>query len=347
MATGFPNSKVRPSEETECLAGASIADVLRLLSAGATGEILMALGAGPLRTKDLTERVPGYAPRTIYRYAGKLAELEVVEREEEPGVPSKVVHTLTDPCGSELYELIGRYADAAMSRLPDGRIDAHSWASLGLLADLWESGMLEELACSPRSPTELAQGRHGLSYHQINRRAGLFRIGGFLTEWAGPGRRHCYALTEKTRRAMGLITGIARWRHLHVAAEDEEGMTCGEMVTALRASLPLVGLPEHTGKCLKVQVVQDGEPAGAEGEPVWVEIEAGGAVHSCADPSSNVDAWARAEIATWIPAILEGDSKLVLVGGEEGLVSDCLDRLNRVLWPPVELNLPRRSRAVL
>ncbi|MGN6276455.1 MAG: winged helix-turn-helix transcriptional regulator [Solirubrobacterales bacterium] len=334
MATGFPNSKVRPSEEEECVAGASIADVLRLLSAGATGEILMALGEGPLRTKNLTERVPGYAPRTIYRYAGKLAELEVVEREEEPGVPSKVVHTLTDPCGSELYEVMSRYADAAMTRLPDGRIDAHSWASLGLLADLWESGMVDELACNPRSPTELAQGRHGLSYHQVNRRAGLFKVSGFLTEWAGPGRRRCYGLTEKTRQAMGLITGIARWRHHHVVDEDEEGMTGEEMTTALKTSLPLVRLPQHTRKCLKVEVLREDISSEAEDEAIWAEVEEDGAVYSCADPSSNVDAWGRGKIAAWIPAILEGDSQQVLVGGEERLIGDCLERLHRAFWAP-------------
>jgi len=334
MATGLPNSEVRPSGDEECVAGASIADVLRLLSSGATGEILMALGEGPLRTKNLTERVPGYAPRTIYRYAGKLAELEVVDREEEPGVPSKVVHTLTDPCGSELHEVMSRYADVAMTRLPDGRIDAHSWASLGLLADLWESGMVDELACNPRSPTELAQGRHGLSYHQVNRRAGLFKVSGFLTEWAGPGRRRCYALTEKTRRAMGLIAGIARWRHHHVVAEDEEGMTCEELVTTLKTALPLVRLPEHSGKCLKVEAVREDEPAGSEGEAIWAEVEAGGAVHSCADPSSSVDAWGRGKIAAWIPAILSGESRRVLVGGEEQLVSDCLAHLHQVLWTP-------------
>src|SRR5215475_2489322 len=98
MTAGFSKIEARPAQDEDaCVAGASIADVLRLLSAGATGAILMALGEGPLRTKNLTERVPGYAPRTIYRYAGKLAELDVIEREEEPGVPSKVVHTLTDP----------------------------------------------------------------------------------------------------------------------------------------------------------------------------------------------------------------------------------------------------------
>jgi DNA-binding HxlR family transcriptional regulator len=332
MATGFLNRKVRTSGEEECVAGASIADVLRLLSSGATGEILMALGEGPLRTKNLTERVPGYAPRTIYRYAGKLAELEVIEREEEPGVPSKVVHTLADPCGSELYEVVNRYADVAMTKLPDGRIDAHSWASLGLLADLWEAGIVDELACNPRSPTELAQGRHGFSYHQVNRRAGLFKVSGFLTEWEGPGRRRCYALTEKTRRAMGLITGIARWRHHHVVVEDEEGMTCEEMVTALRTSLPLVQLPERVGKCLELRVMREDEPAGARSEAVWAEVKEEGVVHSCADPSSNVDAWGRGRIAAWIPAILEGNSKPILVGGEERPLSDCLARLHQALW---------------
>ncbi len=99
--------------------------VLRLLGAGASGAILIALGDGPLRTKDLTERVRGYTPRTVYRYSAKLAELGIMERHEEPGVPSKVVHSLTDPCGRELFEMLAAYADASLSRLPNGEIDAH------------------------------------------------------------------------------------------------------------------------------------------------------------------------------------------------------------------------------
>jgi len=264
MTTGFSDIEAQPAqEEGACVAGASTADVLRLLSAGATGAILMALGEGPLRTKELTERVPGYAPRTIYRYAGKLAELEVVEREEEPGVPSKVVHTLTEECGAELYELVNRFADASMTRLPDGRIDAHAWAALGLLADLWETGMIEDLSCDPRSPTELARGPHGLSYHQVNRRAGLFKTAGLLGESQGPGRRRYYSLTEKTRGTMGLIVGIARWRHHHVVAEDEEGMTAEEMATALKTALPLAVVEGHSGKSMKLCVLREDEPAGS------------------------------------------------------------------------------------
>jgi DNA-binding HxlR family transcriptional regulator len=336
MTTGFSKVEARPAPDADdaCVAGASIADVLRLLSVGATGAILMALGEGPLRTKNLTERVPGYAARTIYRYAGKLAELEVIEREEEPGVPSKVVHTLTDPCGSELYELVNRFADASMTRLPDGRIDAHAWASMGLLADLWEARMVEELSCHPKSPTELAQGPHGLSYHQVNRRAGLFKTAGLVCEWQGPGRRRCYALTEKTRKAMGLIAGIARWRHRHVVAEDEEGITAPELATALRAALPLVDLPAHPGKRLKLCVIGEEEAPGADGEFVWAEVEEDGTVHSCADPGDDVDGWGRGKIKAWIPAVLDGQARKVLIGEDEKLIADCLGGLHDTLWTP-------------
>lgn len=323
------------SADSACVAGGSTGEVLRLLSAGATGAILMALGEGPLRTKNLTERVPGYAPRTIYRYAGRLAELQVVERQEETGVPSKVVHTLTPDCGQELYDLVNRFADASMTRLPDGRIDAHAWAALRLLADLWEAGMVEELSCGPKSPTELARGSHGLSYHQVNRRAGLFKTAGLLCERQGPGRRRCYALTEKTRNAMALVVGIGRWRHHHVVAEDEEGMTASEMATVLRASLPMVNLPGHAGKRLKLSVLS--EDAAIEEELVSTEVEKDGNVRTCGERSGAVDGWGRGHVKAWIPAILDGDSSRVLVGEDEQLVDDLLRGLHEALWTPAAI----------
>ncbi len=333
MSTGLPSS-VQPSErDGACVAGASTADVLRLISAGATGAILMALGEGPLRTMELTDRVPGYSARTIYRYAGKLAELAVVSREEEPGVPSKVVHALTDECGEELYQLVNRFADASLTRLPDGRIDATAWASLGLLADLWETGMVEELACEGRSATQLAKGGHGLSYHQVQRRAGLFKTGGLLTMSPGEGNRRCYALTEKTRRKMGLLAGIARWRNRHVVAEDEEGMTAEEMATVLRTALPLAAAPGREGKCLQLSVRSEDE-AGAAGEEVWADIEPDGKVHSCIEAPAEPDGWGRGTVEAWISVVLDGDSSGILVGGEEELVSESLDSLHETLWSP-------------
>jgi DNA-binding HxlR family transcriptional regulator len=336
MSTGLQEAAQRtPGREDACVPRASTADVLRLLGAGATGSILMALGEGPLRTKELTERVPGFAPRTIYRYAGKLADLDVIARDEEPGVPSKVVHTLTEGCGSELLELVNRYADASLTRLPDGRLDAHAWASVGRLGDLWETGMVEDLACEALSPTELAEGEHGLSYHQVNRRAGLFRVSGLLTQWESPGRRRCYALTEKTRRKMGLLVAIARWRHRHVVAEDEEGMTAPEMATVLRASLQLVALPEHKGKRLRVDVGSGDDTDAPRSEEVCATIEPDGTVHSCASHPTEPDGWVRGRVATWIPVLLEGRTDAVPADGEEKLVRDCLDALYESLWTPV------------
>lgn len=335
MTTGLGGMDAAPSQrEDACVVGASTADVLRLLSAGATGAILMVLGEGPLRTKNLIERIPGYTPRTVYRYAGQLAQLEVIEREEEAGVPSRVVHSLSDPCGTELYTLVNRFADASLTRLPDGRIDAHAWAALGLLADLWGAGMVEELSCEARSPTELARGPHGLSYHQVNRRAGLFKTAGLLYESEAPGRRRCYGLTEKTRRKMGLIAGIARWRHHHVVAEDEEGMTAAEMATVLQVALPLVKLPEHKGKCLRLSVLSGDEPGGAEGEEVWIEVKEDGTPHSCASPPADPDGWGRGKVKTWIPVILDGNAQGVLVGDDTKLVSSALGGLYETMWSP-------------
>ncbi len=334
MPTGLPDTEVQPAErEDACVAGASTADVLRLLSAGATGAILMALGEGPLRTMELTDRVPGFSPRTIYRYAGRLAELEVIARDEEPGVPSKVVHALTDACGAELYQLVNRFADASLTRLPDGRVDATAWASLGLLADLWETGMVEDLACEGRSATQLARGPHGLSYHQVQRRAGMFKAAGLLSLSPGEGNRRCYGLTEKTRRKMGLLAGIARWRNRHVVAEDEEGMTATEMATVLRTVLPLATMPGQPGKRLQLSVRSEDE-AGADAEEVWVEVEASGAVHSCAEPPADPDGWGRGTVEAWIPVLLDGDSGAVLAGGEERLLAECLDSLYETLWSP-------------
>jgi DNA-binding HxlR family transcriptional regulator len=106
----------------------------------------------------------------VYRYSSKLGEVGILERLEEPGVPSKVTHSLAEPKGRELYELVVAYANASFTRLPDGRIGAHAWGSLAMLADLWESGLIEELNLGPKSPTELARVEHGLSYQQLNRR---------------------------------------------------------------------------------------------------------------------------------------------------------------------------------
>jgi len=309
----------------------TITGVLRLLGAGASGSILMALRGGPLRTKELTERVPGYAPRTIYRYAAKLAELGIIEREEEPGVPSKVVHRLTEPCGRELAELVDAYADASLGRLPSGEIGAHEWGSFSLVADLWESGMIAALNLGERSLTELSQGDHDLSFHQVSRRASLFSIGGFIRETTEGTRRRRFALTEKARRAMALIAGIGRWRRRHVVPKGTAGLTSGEAAGLIRTLLPLVSLPEHPGKSFELKISPRGG-SGAEEERVWAEVGADGSVISCPEPAAKIDSVAQGQVAVWIDAILDGPQKDLTARGDARLLDECLRQLHRVLW---------------
>jgi len=320
-------------------------EVLRLLGAGAGGTVLMALGEGPLRTKELTARVHGYTPRTVYRYSGKLSELGVIERHEEPGVPSKVVHSLSEPCGRELYELVDAYAEASLTRRRDGEIDAHAWGSLGLLADLWESGLIEALNLGPQSPTELARVEHGLSYHQVNRRIGLLAIGGFLHESVGDGRRRVYALTDKARRGMALIAGVGRWRRRYIVPKGTAGLSPREVGGMLRAALPLVALPEHGGKNLSFEIAAEAVDDG-EADKVWASVAPDGVVLSCEGPLPQLDGHARGRVTALVDTILDGPRNGLRLGGDEHLIKSCLERLHSTLWAAWPDGSPAPAKAV-
>lgn len=325
--------KSRP-DAGESRGTAEIPGLLRLLGAAAPGAILIALADGPLRTKDLTTRVPGYAPRTVYRYAGKLGEIGAIEREEEPGVPSKVVHSLIDPCGIELCDLVDRFAKAALQVLPDGEIVPHSWGSVTMLADLWETGMFRELNAGPCTATELAQVSHDLSFHQVSRRINLFMIGGMLAETEDGRRRRRYELTEQARRCVALIAGLGSWRERCGLAPEGAGLTAAETADVVRAVVPLVVLPEHAGERLRLEVASPESSNGDEGEVVWVEFDLDGRAVARSEPLDRCDGWARAEAGGWIGALARGDARVPTGGAESGIVDTCLDQMHAALWAP-------------
>lgn len=242
-----------------------------------------------------------------------------------------MVHRLTESCGRELYELIDAYADASLTRLSNGEIDAHAWGSLGLLADLWESGMIEALAFGPRSPTELARGEHDLSYHQVNRRAGLFAIGGFLHEASAIGRRRKYELTPQARRTMALVAGIGRWRRRHIVPKGMPGLMPREAGNTLRTALPLVSLPEHEGKSIGIEVAAEGVD-GSGADAVWVSVAQDGVVVACEEAPPEVSVQGRGRVANLIDALLDGSCDGIRLKGDRQLFETCISRLNAVLW---------------
>ncbi|HKF83826.1 MAG TPA: winged helix-turn-helix transcriptional regulator [Solirubrobacterales bacterium] len=319
-------------------------NVLRLLGAGASGAILMTLGERPLRTKELTRRITGYAPRTVYRYATRLTEAGVIDRDEEPGVPSKVTHSLAEPGGRDLFELVDAYANASLRRLPSGEIAAPEWGSLGWVADLWESRMLEELNHEPKTLTELARGEHGLSFHQVSRRVALLARGGFIEEIPADGGRKRYALTGKARRAGGLIAGIGRWRRRHVVTEGS-GLSVDEAAGVMRVVLPLIVLPDHVGKSFELRIASAGEKEAGE-EPVWGDVGGDGAVVNCRSPLESTDSSARGNVAAWVDSLLDGPRNGLKTKGDSALIGDCLRQLHEALWSNGAGSAPAAAEAV-
>ena len=309
----------------------SIADVLKLLGNGANGPILMALGPRSLRTKKLTEKVPTYAPRTVYRHARKLAELGLVDREEIAGVPSTVIHSLS-PAGRDLYRLIEAYADASLPWVSGPGSGDGIWTVLGLLGEMWTHDWIEELSQGGRSATDLAEATSNMTFHQVSRRTHQLLSWSLLYESTAKGHRKRYQLSDQTRHAMALMAGLGRWRQQHVEGQEEGGLTVGEMTTALRASLPLLQLPEHQERSIKLGIVGKTGLNGERGSATLsVHVSSGGAVR-CVKERPSEDAWAIGTVDTWFAVLLDEDRGRLRVGGDIDFVDDCLKLSHKMLW---------------
>lgn len=315
------------------LAGAetSVAGLLKLVGNGANGPILMALGPRSLRTKKLTERVPTYAPRTVYRHARKLAECGLVDREEVAGVPSTVIHSLS-PAGRDLYRLLDAYAKASAPWVSAHGSGDGMWTLCGLVGEMWACGWVEELSHGGRSATDLAEATAGMTFHQASRRTHQQMSWNLLYESAVRGQRKRYQLSDQARHSMALIASLGRWRQQHVNGEADGGLTVREMGTLLRTCLPLLEIPAHPETSIKLGIVGTTGEDGQRGSTTLTgHLSADGKMRCVKDKASE-DAWAIGIVDTWFAAILDGDRSRMRVGGDLGLVDDTLKLLHEVLW---------------
>jgi DNA-binding HxlR family transcriptional regulator len=318
-----------PSPSTEL----SVANVLALLGAGVAGPILAALAESPLRTRALTDRLSGSAPRTVYRHAGKLAQHGLIVREEENGVPSVVTYSLSER-GQELFRLLEIHVPSILSRTHQG-VEEGWWSSLALLGEMWSSGWIAELSSGSRTPTELSEMTPGMSFHQVNRRVHLLRARNLLCESAHAGRGKRYKLTGTVRCRMGLIAGIGRWRERHDVGEGEHGMSGPDVATVLRAAMPLVKLNAFGGAQIKLGVVgasSDGEGRGSE--VLLVKVGTEGSPCCEEDAGNPADAWAVGTVGLWLSALIDGDPDRIRVGGDAALFDACLAELRSAIRDP-------------
>jgi DNA-binding HxlR family transcriptional regulator len=310
--------------------GAEIPDLLRLIGAGATGAILLALGKGPLRTSELAREVPGFGPRTVYRYVTRLVDLEVVEREEEATVPSKVVYRLTEPCGTELYKLVDLYSTLAF---PDERGVPHAWTPLKLLGDLQSFGMFEELNRGPCTATQLAALGHSLSFHQVRRRIDLYLFSQVIGEAIDGSRQRHYELTKETREAMAMVVGLGGWRERYLEPNGNPGLTRPETAGVLRAVLPLVVLPGSGGKSFNLVVLSSDLGNGDGREVVRVEVDADGGLLTGDEKGRPTDGWAQGEVRAWIEALLRGGKGEIRIDSRDvPLIEGTLQGMHDALW---------------
>jgi DNA-binding HxlR family transcriptional regulator len=308
-----------------------VVGILKLIGSGAGGEVLMALGPRPLRTEKLARRLPHVSERSVYRYAGELTKCQIVNRHEEPGVPSTVVLSLTD-AGRQLYRLLRRFAATSGARLPGPGSPVQSWSSLSLLGQLWETGFAETLSREPQTLTQLAGRPHDLTFHQVTRRMRLFSDSGLVRADPPTGHGRRYELTEHGRRRMALIAGIGRWRQRHVITDEPTGLTGPEMATVIRAAVPLILLPEFSGQAINLGVANPVDDYGHRTtESLQGVVGSSGKVR-CNQAPRPANASAVGTINTWLAVLLDGNRGRMRTGGNLRLVDACLTGLHERLW---------------
>ena len=297
----------------------SVAEVLHLLGTEPGGRILTELGYGPLRTKQLTERVREFSARSIYRSLGKLESFGLIDRCEEPGTPSKVLLRLTEPAGRNLFRLRRTFG-------------ATPGEELCLLAELWEPGFVEELSRGPRSLMDLLEKPHHLTYHQVKRRTHMSVESGLLSTSLPKGHGNRYELAARGRRQMGLVAAIGRWRQRHLLPGEVPGLEVEEMATALRAMLPLTLLPAHPETRIDLIVTGAEEYGHRPTATVAGRVGPEGAVRFDPRPEREAGGSASATISTWFAALLDGHRGRIRVRGDLGLVDSCVTQLHEALW---------------
>lgn len=332
VSTVENGNREAPAEE------ASVGGMLQFLGAGANAPILMTLAPRALRTKELTQKMPALAPRTVYRHVQKLGELRLIDRQETEGVPSFVIQSLSVPVGHELVQLLDRYATVTQPRYAAPHDGNGLWTSLGLIGQMWSSGWIRELSSAGRSATDLSEATADMTFHQVTRRLQQLMSWNLVSKSDKKKRQKRYQLTDRARQGMAMVAGVARWRQRYVARAVGVSLTVPEAAVLLRTCLPLVDASDYPGMSIKLGVVAaPGQNGGQAPETLSAVVGASGALRIVRD-RAKPDSWMLCTVDGWIAALVEGDLERIRAGGDLDFAGHCLEQLQEVLWgAPVEM----------
>jgi DNA-binding HxlR family transcriptional regulator len=305
----------------------SPASLLTFIGSGTVGPIIAALGPRALRTNALTQRLPAYSPRTIYRHSRRLSELGLIEREETGGVPSSVLQRLSES-GRDLYRLLDSYAKGDDG--PEaGAMNGAAWTTCASIGEMWELGWIQALGQRGRSASELTAAASKLSRHQVANRTRQLQAWDLLHKSSVRGQEKRYQLSDRGRRGAALILALARWREQHVAGVADAGLSPPEAAAALRACLPLLKLPAHLEARLSFGVAGLGDEGSGDTATVSAHLH-GGRVRCVKDPT-DPDSWAAGTVKSWLGAIADGKHSSLRTGGDRALVDALLAQLHDIL----------------
>lgn len=298
----------------------SASGLIRLLATESSGEILRTLSAGPLRSAELTDRLPQFSPRTIYRRLDELETLKAVAQRSMATAPPTVIYELTVGPGRELLHILDEVAGVWLGRWHQGVAEGQRWGLLALLADGWDSAIVRELSSEPHSLSELGVASD-MTYHQLARRVTRLTAAGLLVK-GDASRPVRYELSEQMRQGTVVIAAAARWERRHLL-DRTRALAPGDVLALLRGSLPLVRLPEHLGATISLTVEAENRlPAPPQRfGSLQVEVGADGMVACSERAETTPDAWVRASIDAWLDALVEGDCAALQIGGERSLVA--------------------------
>jgi len=192
--------------------------------------------------------------------------------------------------------------------------------------------MLEQLGTAPRTATELASLGHALSFHQVRRRIDLYLIGAMICEVQNGSRHRRYELTSDARKAMGLVTGLGRWRERHAKPAGTPGLTRPETARLLRTTLPLVVLSKHYGKQFNL-VIGSRAQSDTDGlEVVRAMVSTEGRIVDGGNRAATVATWGRGEVGDWIEVLLQGTEGRIRASEDDPLIEAVLQGMHKALW---------------